>query len=177
MTLAPRLKPMRVTGRRPCGRRDTGVHGGSRQAALTTAARAHLSAAALHFMRRGCAVPEPGLGRLHQERRLRRRAPACEPASSKADRHCFTGFIPLYLKPLPSLSFPVYLRATNDRSEGGPFWSWEGGGRYPQMRWRRRQRVSGRGRKLLFLDRRVGYEVLALNWERRQETAVCRREG
>lgn len=131
MTLAPRLKPIRVTGRRPWGRRDTGVHSGSRKAALTTAALAHLSAEALHVMHRGCAVPDPGLGCLHQERRLRRRAPACEPASSKADRQCFTGFIPLYLKPSPSLSFPVYLHAANDRSEGGPFWSWERGREVP----------------------------------------------
>ena len=60
MTLAPRLKPIRVTGRRPWGRRDTGVHSSSRKAALMTAALAHLSAAALHFMHGGCAVPDPG---------------------------------------------------------------------------------------------------------------------
>lgn len=62
MTLAPRLKPIKVTGLRPCGRRDTGVCRGilassSKASAPTRTALALSSLLASRFVNHASATP------------------------------------------------------------------------------------------------------------------------
>lgn len=146
MTLAPRLKPIKVTGRRPWGRR-TRVSGRAprwfyRTPAPKGAALAHSSGPAMNAMKVHMLLPPPELRWPSQESQGPRHAGAHltpESAASTAHRQPLAGLILFHLKPSssPISSAPgegLICLVANDCREVGPFWSREQRGKVPQMR-------------------------------------------